>query len=93
VVTPDGKVAAKGTGTVNGNSGYGFVLYGYDGCLNGGASGCRPGEPDRFRAVVWEGERSVPTPGSLYDTYRGADFDVDRALPWPAMSGEVTIHR
>jgi len=93
VVTPDGKIAAKGTGTVNGNADYGFVVYGYDGCLNGGSSGCQPGEPDRFRTVVWEGGRSTPSEGSLYDTYRGASFDVDRAIPWSLMSGRVTIQR
>jgi hypothetical protein len=92
VVTPDGKVAAKGRGTVNGNGGRGFVMYGYDGCLDGGASGCQPGERDRFRTVVWD---DYLNPGAfpLYDTYRGADYDVDRALPWTLTSGRVTIQR
>lgn len=92
VVTPDGKVAAKGRGTVNGNSGYGFLMYGYDGCLDGGAPGCQPGERDRFRTVVWQDYQN-PSAFPLYDTYRDADYDVDRALPWTLASGRVTIQR
>ena len=40
-MTPDSKIAAKGTGTVAGRPGtYGYVLYAYDG-------------PDKVRMVVW----------------------------------------
>jgi hypothetical protein len=42
VVTPDRKVAVKGTGTLAGrDGGYGFVMYSYD------------ADPDRYRIVVW----------------------------------------
>ncbi|WP_327040983.1 PKD domain-containing protein [Micromonospora ureilytica] len=93
VVTPDGKMAAKGRGTVDGQAGYGFVFYGYDGCDNGGAPGCRPG-PDQFRMVVWTGgPNSYPTDATTFDTSRGADYDVDAAVPKTTISGRVNIQK
>jgi hypothetical protein len=93
VVTPDGKIAAKGRGTVGGNAGYGFVFYGYDGCANGGAAGCRPG-PDQFRTVVWEGGAgSHPGSYTLFDTSRGANYDVDLAAPKTLTSGQLTVQK
>lgn len=93
VVTADGKVAARGTGTLAGLSGrYGFVFYAYDGCDAGGAPGaCMPGG-DRFRAVVWP-LTAAPDPGAatVYDNQSGASYDVDQALPVPLSSGTVLI--
>jgi hypothetical protein len=48
VVTPDGKVATKGTGT-SGTTRVRFVIYGTDGCATNQTQGCQPG-PDRIRA-------------------------------------------
>ncbi|MGC5284694.1 hypothetical protein [Micromonospora sp. DT231] len=74
-------------------NGYGFVFYGYDGCVNGGAPGCRPG-PDRFRMVVWTGgPNSYPTEATTLDTSRGADYDVDAAVPKTITSGRVNIQK
>ncbi|BBH66662.1 hypothetical protein ACTI_33470 [Actinoplanes sp. OR16] len=82
VVTPDGKVAAKGTGTVDGKPGYGFVYYGYD----------QPGG-DKFRMVLWP-LSSGPYPQNTieYDNRASAGYDIDVAEPQPITNGEVRIH-
>lgn len=93
VVTPDGKVAAKGTGTLQGdNAAYGFVFYGYDGCTVQSTAHCQPGG-DRFRVVVWD-LAAGPNPGRglLYDNNSQAGYDVDVVSPAPLQSGTVTIH-
>jgi hypothetical protein len=80
VVTLDGKVAVKGTGTVSGKAGYGFVLYGYD-------------DPDKVRLVVWS-LANGPIPGDTltYDNRPGAGFDVDVADPQPIATGSIQLH-
>jgi endonuclease/exonuclease/phosphatase family metal-dependent hydrolase len=93
VVTPDGKTAAKGTGTLQGKPGrYGFVFYGYDGCDDGPTTNCRPG-PNRFRVVVWD-LATGPNPDTrlLYDNAGGVSYDLDVAEPQALRSGIVTIH-
>jgi hypothetical protein len=94
VVTPDGKIAAKGTGRLQGsNAPHGIVMYGYDGCADGRTTGCQPG-PDSYRVVVWPlAAGTYPTTGNLYDNKAGARYDVDVALPQPLRSGIVTIHK
>lgn len=93
VATPDGMTAAKGTGTLQNQSGrHGFVFYGYDGCANGTTPGCRPG-PDRFRMVVWPLSKGPNPEGDVvYDNVPTADYDLDVARPQPLRSGIVTIH-
>ncbi|MBC6466531.1 PKD domain-containing protein [Actinomadura alba] len=80
VVAPDEQVAVKGTGTVNGEAGFGFVLYGYD-------------DPDKLRLVVWsttDGEN--PGGKVLYDNRRGADYDLDLAEPQALTGGSFQAH-
>jgi hypothetical protein len=80
VVTPAGKVAVKGTGTVNGHSGYGFIAYGYD-------------DPDKLRLVVWElSEGSFPGTSVVYDNRRGSDYDLDLANPQALGGGSFQAH-
>ncbi|WP_146766161.1 NucA/NucB deoxyribonuclease domain-containing protein [Micromonospora saelicesensis] len=80
VVTPDNKVAVKGTGTVNGVAGYGFVAYGYD-------------DPDALRLVVWRlADSPHPRENPLYDSRRDGDYDLDRAGPLPLVGGSVQVH-
>lgn len=93
VVTPDGKVAAKGTGTLQGKGGsFGFVFYGYDGCGAASAPHCQPGA-DQFRVVVWD-LAAGPNPGRglLYDNNPEAGYDIDVVGPEPFQSGALTIH-
>jgi PKD repeat protein len=81
VVTPDGKVAVKGTGAVGGQQGYGFVLYGY-------------AQPDQFRLVVWPlSAGDIPGDATFYDNRPAAGYDVDRADPQDLAGGSVNVHR
>jgi PKD repeat protein len=81
VVAPDGKVAVKGTGTVNGQAGYGFVVYGYD------------SDPDRVRLVVWPLSAGPnPGTGTVYDNRPVAGYDLDQADPQPLSGGSLTVH-
>lgn len=92
VVTPDGKVAAKGTGTINGQPGYGFVFYGYDGCTASQTTQCQPGG-DRFRIVLWPlASGTYPQDDIVYDNRTEAGYDIDVADPQSLTSGEVRIH-
>lgn len=93
VVTPDGKIAAKGSGQLQGRAGsYGFVFYGYDGCGEQSAPACQPG-PDRFRVVVWDlAANPNPGHGTMYDSAPDASYDVDAAEPAALRSGIVTVH-
>ena len=61
VVTPDGKIAIKGTAERIPGQNVGFVLYGYYGCPAGQTSGCQPG-PHRLRMVVWDANHLRPDP-------------------------------
>ncbi|WP_258726536.1 PKD domain-containing protein [Cellulomonas sp. NS3] len=90
VVTPDGKVAAKGTGTLQGRSGrYGFVFYG---CTTRATSGC-PGGADAFRTVVWDlAAGPNPGAGTVYDNRPSAGFDLDLSEPQRLRTGIVSIH-
>jgi hypothetical protein len=94
VVTPDGKIAAKGRGQLQGKTGeYGYVFYGYQSCSHRAAgTGCQNG-PDRFRVVVWPlSAGTYPTGNAIYDNRPAAGYDVDVANPQGLKSGIVTIH-
>ena len=81
VVTPNHKGALKGLAQVAGQSGFGFVAYGND-------------DPDGFRLIVWslaDGPNPPATP--LYDSHRGARYDVDMAAPARIAGGSIQIHQ
>ncbi|WP_433432374.1 hypothetical protein [Nonomuraea sp. CA-141351] len=81
VVTPDSKVAVKGTATLNGEDGYGFVAYGYD------------DDPDALRLVVWSlSEGPYPQANTVYDNRRDGHYDLDLAQPQPLAGGSVQAH-
>jgi hypothetical protein len=70
----------KGTGTVNGVAGYGFLLSAVDGQIAGG------GGVDKFRIKIWDTASST----MLYDNMMGSD---DNASPSTALGGgSITIH-
>lgn len=80
VVTQAGKAAAKGTATVNGESGYGYVVYGYD-------------DPDKLRLVVWRlSEGDYPGSSTVYDNRRGSNYDLDLANPQELSGGSFQAH-
>lgn len=80
VVTPDNKAALKGTASVGGQSGFGFVAYAYD-------------DPDQFRLIVWPlTDGNIPPAAPLYDSHRGAQLDLDLAKPLATSGGSIQIH-
>jgi hypothetical protein len=80
VVTADGKAAVKGTATVDGQDGYGFVAYAFD-------------EPDSFRLVVWKlSVGAYPGGDLIYDNHRGAGYDLDVSQPPAIRTGSVRVH-
>ncbi|MGW0807765.1 hypothetical protein [Nonomuraea sp. NPDC002799] len=81
VVTPDDKIAVKGTGSVGGQPGYGFVQYSYDAA------------PDGVRLVVWPlSAGAYPADVRTYDNVRDAGFDLDVARPQQIAHGSVQAH-
>lgn len=93
VVTPDGKIAVKGTAERVPGQNVGFVLYGYYGCPSGVTSGCQPG-PSRLRMVVWDVTANGPIPDgvpAIYDNRAGHSFDVDAADPQTIAQGTILI--
>ncbi|MGW5671083.1 NucA/NucB deoxyribonuclease domain-containing protein [Micromonospora sp. NPDC003776] len=80
VAAPDGKIAVKGKGTVNGTAGYGFVIYGYQ-------------DPAKVRIVVWDlANGPNPTGAVTYDNRGGIDFDLDLADPQDLDGGSLQVH-
>ncbi|NUT32184.1 MAG: hypothetical protein HOV79_03820 [Hamadaea sp.] len=90
VITVDGKVAARGTGTVAGQPGYTWVLYGWDSCDGSNSPGCASIPSDRIRLVVFESA----TGRVVYDHSPGSgQYDVDRISPTAMTSGAVRVRR
>lgn len=77
------KAQFKGTGTVNGTSGYGFLLTVTDGQVAGG------GGLDKFRIKVWE----LASGNVVYDNVVGAPDDLFAANPQVIGAGNIVIHR
>ena len=75
------KAQFRGTGTVNGVSGYKFVLTAYDGQVNGG------GGTDRFRIRITTSSGTV-----LYDNRYGQTDDMDE-IPMAISQGSIVIHK
>jgi PKD repeat protein len=57
LVVAGAKAKFKGTGTINGEGNYGFMLTATDSAINGG------GDVDGFRIKIWVETCSAPTPG------------------------------
>ena len=71
------KAQFKGTGEINGVSGYGFMLTAYD------------GNPDRFRIKIW----SLSDGGVVFDNRFGAAEEMDSADPQAIGGGSIVIHK
>lgn len=72
----------KGTGTVNGTTGYGFLLTVTDGEATGGDG------TDKFRIRIWE----LISGATVYDNAMGGSDDMDLASPQQIGSGSIVIH-
>jgi len=76
------KAQFKGTGTINGTSGYGFLLTATDGQVSGG------GGVDKFRIKIW----NLSTDAVVYDNV-GGSTDIDTANPQAISGGSIVIHK
>ena len=76
------KAQYKGTGTVNGVTGYGFLLTATDGNI------CAAKTADKFRIKVWD----TDTDTIVYDNVGGSD-DIDAANPQDINGGSIVIHK
>jgi len=75
------KAQYRGTGSVNGVSGYDFRLTGYDGQISGG------GGIDKFRIKITRNGQTV------FDNRMGVPEDPDVADPQAIAGGSIVIHR
>jgi hypothetical protein len=76
------KAQYRGTGTVNGETGYNFLLTGYDGQVRGnGNTGV-----DRFRIKITRNGQTV------FDNRMGSSEDIDSANPQDLGGGSIVIH-
>ena len=75
------KAQYKGSGTVNGVTGYDFILTAYDGDITGGAG------VDRFRIKITKHSIGAV----VYDNSSGSD-DIDTANPENLGGGSIVIH-
>jgi hypothetical protein len=81
MVIAGARVQYKGSGTVNGVSGYGFILSAIDGQISGG------GGVDKFRVKIWD----KTTGNVVYDNQMDAPED---AAPTTAIAaGSIVIHK
>ena len=75
------KAQYRGTGSVNGVSGYDFRLTGYDGQISGG------GGIDKFRIKITRNGQTV------FDNRMGQLDDIDQADPQQIAGGSIVINR
>ena len=71
----------KGTGTINGEGEYGFMLTAIDGQINS------VDDPDRFRIKIWD----KASDAVVYDNMMSADDTAD--LTTEIQGGSITIHK
>ena len=81
VVAGQARAQFKGSGTINGEDGYGFLLTAIDGQQPGG------GGDDKFRIKIWD----AATETVVYDNVGGSD-DVDEANPQVIAGGNIRVH-
>jgi hypothetical protein len=83
VISGSCKAQYKGTGSVNGVAGYGFLLTATDG------DACSTKTSDKFRIKVWKlSDSSV-----VYDNKMGTSTDIDAADPQAIAGGQIVIHK
>ena len=82
LVISGAKAQYKGDGTVNGASGYSFILTATDGEISGG------GGVDKFRIHI----TNTATGATVYDNVPGAADDINNANPEAIGGGDIVIH-
>jgi len=77
------KAQHKGTGSVNGVSGYDFTLTAYDADITGG------GGVDKFRIRITKTNNG----NVVFDNRNGVPTDMDTADPQAIAGGSIVIHK
>ena len=83
LVVAGAKAQYKGTGTINGVSGYSFMLTATDSAINGG------GTVDGFRIKIWNTATGVV----VFDNKIGGSDDFSASPTQPISSGSIVIHK
>ncbi len=76
LVVSGNKAQYRGTGKINGTTGYGFLLTAYD------------QSPDKFRIKIWRISDGVV----VFDSRMGTSDDIDSANPQGIAGGSIVIH-
>ena len=76
VVIGNNKAQYRGTGEINGTTGYGFLLTAYD------------QSPDKFRIKIWR----ISDNAVVFDSRMGQSDDIDSASPQGIAGGSIVIH-
>jgi hypothetical protein len=87
LVVAGARAQYKGSGSVNGEGGYGFLLTAVDGQVNGG------GGVDKFRIKIWKKATQSSPEALVYDNAQGNSDDIDNANPQALGGGSITIHK
>ena len=83
LVVAGARAQYKGTGTINGVSGYSFLLTATDGDINGG------GGVDKFRIKIWNTTTGV----IVFDNQAGGSDDLSLSPTQPISGGSIVIHK
>lgn len=82
LVVSGAKAQFKGTGTLNGTAGYGFLVTITDGAVRGG------GGTDQFRIKIWD----VASGAIVFDNVLGGSDDLSAPALQAISSGSIVIH-
>jgi hypothetical protein len=87
LVVAGARAQFKGTGTINGEGEYKFMITAIDGDLQGG------GGVDRFRIKIWLEDDSTGEETIIYDNMLGAEDDAELGVTTELGGGSIVIHK
>jgi hypothetical protein len=87
LVVSGARAMFKGTGTINGEGEYNFILTAVDGDIQGG------GGADKFRIKIWVEDEVTGEETIVYDNMLGAEDDGDLGPTTDLGGGSIVIHK
>jgi hypothetical protein len=87
LVIAGARAVYKGTGTINGEGSYNFMLTAIDGDVNGG------GGVDKFRIKIWVVDEITGEDVIIYDNMLGAEDDADLGSTTELGGGSIKLHK
>jgi hypothetical protein len=87
LVVAGARAMFKGTGTINGEGEYKFILTAIDGDLQGG------GGADKFRIKIWVEDEVTGEETIIYDNMLGAEEDAELGETTELGGGSIVIHK